>query len=269
MLLFISHLYTRGCTSSTMRVYTSAVRSLHVEEGHGNPLENYLRVKQSLRACDNITRKPVKKLPITLDILTDMYTLMGNSTHDRMLWAAFTLAFYGGLRAAELTVNTNFHQDINMCQEDVKFISHKNIPIMTIYIKTSKTDVKGVGFHIVIACVDHVTCAYCAMDRYLKFNSSNPKDPLFKYEGVLLNRSLYQKALKLYVSALGYPAESYSGHSLRAGCATSAAAAGMMDWEIKLLGRWKSDAYQGYIRAPTEMLAKLSRRMVGQHTDTP
>ena len=152
----------------------------------------------------------MKKLPITLDILTDMYTLMGNSIHDRMLWAAFTLAFYGGLRAAELTVNTNFHQDINICQEDVKFISHKNIPIMTIYIKTSKTDVKGVGFHIVIACVDHVTCAYCAMDRYLKFNSSNPKDPLFKYEGVLLNRSLYQKALKLYVSALGYPAESYS-----------------------------------------------------------
>ena len=61
---------------------------------------------------------------------------------------------------------------------------------------------------------------------------------------------------------VGYQSENYSGHSFRSGSATSAAAAGMSDWEIKLLGRWSSSAYQRYIRSPVPLLASFSKRII-------
>ena len=51
----------------------------------------------------------------------------------------------------------------------------------------------------------------------------------------------------------------YSGHSFHQGVATAA-----LDWEhgdatIKVLGRWKSDAYTCYIRTPRAQLAAYTQ----------
>ena len=48
ILLYLSYLYKKGYTGNTIRVYISAVRSLHVEEGYGNPIQGFLRLKQAL-----------------------------------------------------------------------------------------------------------------------------------------------------------------------------------------------------------------------------
>ena len=47
---------------------------------------------------------------------------------------------------------------------------------------------------------------------------------------------------------MGLPFESLKGHSFRIGAASAAAAAGLPDWLIKVLGRWSSNCYQLYIR---------------------
>ena len=55
---------------------------------------------------------------------------------------------------------------------------------------------------------------------------------------------------------------SYNTHSFRIGAATSAIEAGISDVQVKMLGRWKSDAYQRYVRTPPEELASLSKKLV-------
>ena len=49
-------------------------------------------------------------------------------------------------------------------------------------------------------------------------------------------------------------AEDYAGHSFRIGAAMTAAACGVPAEVIKTLGRWKSQAYQLYVRLPTDQL---------------
>lgn len=54
----------------------------------------------------------------------------------------------------------------------------------------------------------------------------------------------------------------YNTHSFRIGAATVARNAGMSIVDIKSLGRWKSDAYQHYIRTSPKELASLSKQLV-------
>jgi hypothetical protein len=56
--------------------------------------------------------------------------------------------------------------------------------------------------------------------------------------------------MKLLISLLGLSPSEYSGHSLRAVAATSGASQGLESWELKMLGRWRSDAYNVYLRDP-------------------
>ena len=54
----------------------------------------------------------------------------------------------------------------------------------------------------------------------------------------------------------------YAGHSFRSGAATTVAKQGLDDATIKMLGRWKSNAYQLHIKTPRQQLAAISCRLV-------
>ena len=72
------------------------------------------------------------------------------------------------------------------------------------------------------------------------------------------------REVKEALGEAGIDLTGYSGHSFRSGAATTAAAKGSSDSAIKMLGRWKSEAYQLYIKTPRDQLAAVSRQLVKQ-----
>ena len=81
--------------------------------------------------------------------------------------------------------------------------------------------------------------------------------PLFVCEdGQFLTRARFVMEVKKALELAGVNAAEFNGHSFRIGAASTAAARGMEDSLIKMLGRWESDAYQRYIRIPRQELAK-------------
>ena len=273
LLAYIAHLNRRKLRHSTVSVYLSAVRSLHVSEGYPDPLKDSHRLHQALKAIALEQSAQRRKQPITFKILSELQTYTNIENYDSyMMWAAINLGYFGALRASEYCITQlKFDCKMNLCICDVKFEKESNVSPgnMSVFLKCSKNDQYSNGIKLVIGCSGTDVCASCTVKNYLKRRSllfgDQPHAPLFIFgNGDPLTRTLLNKHIKLIMSLLGTDCTQYSGHSLRAGAATDAARNGLSDWEIKVLGRWSSDAYQRYIRLPVEFKAVLARRMIGK-----
>ncbi|XP_020911320.1 uncharacterized protein LOC110249079 [Exaiptasia diaphana] len=133
---------------------------------------------------------------------------------------------------------------------------------LSLYIKRSKTDQVGKWTLLYLSHSGHRVCALCSMKKNLQLQhlrtDFTTSSPLFRLTNGLPNS---RQALMDFVSSLllliGLNPSRYSGHSFRIGGATSASLAGLTDYEIQLLGRWKSDCYKRYIRSPLNLFLEI------------
>ena len=117
-----------------------------------------------------------------------------------------------------------------------------------------------------LICVSKTGTPLCPVAALLNFMAVRPQGdgPLFVLENSSpLTRDKFVRMTKFALQLANFDASAYSGHSFRIGAATAAAAAGVPPYFIRMLGRWKSEAYQSYIRTPRESLASISQLLVG------
>ena len=81
-------------------------------------------------------------------------------------------------------------------------------------------------------------------------------------DGRVLTRARFVELVRAALGRAGVDQAKYSGHSFRIGAATTAAAKGIEDCIIKILGRWESLAYLQYIKVPREQLGGYSAALV-------
>ena len=108
---------------SSIKVYLSAVRALHIEEGFPDPLVNCLRLQRVLRGIKWTQGSPeAQRLPITDHILMIIFGALDLSVFDHcMFWAACNLAYFGFLRSVEFTVPNlaSFSPALHLCVCDI------------------------------------------------------------------------------------------------------------------------------------------------------
>lgn len=91
---------------STIEVYLSRVRALHVEQGFPDTLQNCLLLQRVVRGIKRSQGSPSSnRLPITDSYMLLIWKSLNVHLPDHcMFWAAFTLAYFGFLGTAEFTL---------------------------------------------------------------------------------------------------------------------------------------------------------------------
>lgn len=271
--MFVSYLAKQGLAPSSIKVYLSAVRSLHVHAGLHNELAEQLtpRLQMVLKGIKRERARSANpdsaRLPITVEIMEKIKQVLARDPtkyNNIMLWAACCLAFFGFLRCSEFTIpnQTGYDQGAHLSVGDVATDSRFSPTMIIVNIKQSKTDPFRQGIKLHLGKTGQKVCPVEAVLPYLAVRRGNP-GPLFVLEdSSFLTRKKFTDLLGSTLQQAGINDKRYTTHSFRIGAATTAKAAGIDDSHIKMLGRWKSDAYQTYIRTPQEELAKLSKRLV-------
>jgi integrase len=263
---YATHLRSiRKLASSSIRNYLSAVRSFCVDIGastlsfYDPTLVRLLEGITRLQRANDPARKRVR-LPITVSLLNRMIPKFPTSKAGIMLRAACTTGVYGLLRAGEMTVKSSRHNlltraDITWSPDGAE-----------IHLKRSKTDYLRAGVTIKLFANGSLHCPIKLLRQAWEAAVDKaPSAALFQDgRGRPLKYVNLLKSIKGAIKALRLPLQHYSCHSLRAGGATTLALMGYPDSLIKTLGRWRSLAYQRYIKLDPHSFRDVSGDMAKQ-----
>ena len=261
LLRFCSHLADR-LHHSSIKVYLSAIRSLHIDQGFPDPLVNCLQLQRLLRGIKPHQGSSLpQRQPVTADLMRIIQrSLDAHNSEHIMLWAACCLGFFGFLRAGEFTVNCAFDPSIHLTVQDLQVDAEVNPSSLRVRIKSSKTDPFRPGCVIYLGRGQAPLCPISAILAYL--HRRGPlSGPLFiDTHGQPLTRSRLSSFVQSVLQGAGIPGQ-FSGHGFRIGAATTATQCSIPDHLIKTMGRWSSDAYQLYVRTPADSVLEVSGRL--------
>ena len=129
---------------STIKVYLSGFRALHVEQGLPDPLQNCLHFQRVVRGIKvSQGSSSSNRLPITDSHMLFISKSLNMHLLDHcMFWAACKPGYFGFLRAAEFTVPNlaSFCSSIRLTVQDIAVYGASSPPCMRVTIKASKTD---------------------------------------------------------------------------------------------------------------------------------
>jgi site-specific recombinase XerD len=231
----------RGIKCATLGRRIAGIRHAHKLAGLASPTDDE-RVKAVMRgARRTLGVAPVKKSAATSDKVLAMVAGSGRGLIGKRDRALLLLGFALAARRSELVALDV--ADLEECPEG-----------LCVTIRRSKTDQEGAGA-VVAICRGWIACPVAAVKDWLSA-AGITEGALFRRVGkggkVLPDRLRAQAVafiVKAYAARLGLDADLFSGHSLRSGFLTSAAARGASLFKMMDVSRHKSvDVLRGYVR---------------------
>lgn len=234
--------YAASLSIATLQRRLVAISRAHTMQGHPDPVKADL-VKLTMRGIRRVHGKPQGQVaPLLKDDMILLLSHTPNSLKGCRDRALLLLGFCAALRRSELAA---------VQVEDLEFTSQGII----LTIPRSKTDQTGQGRRIGIPRGRGRICPVQSINDWI-MHSGAERGPLFRAitkGGILSADALSDRVIadiiKHYAGKAGLNAKRYSGHSLRAGLATSAAQNGASSWKIRAQTGHRSDTMLArYIR---------------------
>jgi hypothetical protein len=215
-------------------------------------------INWSLRGMERLqngSRSKPPRPPITLPMLTSlMANLDLKSPFDACIWAMATCAFWGMMRFGEVSVKSrsSFNGATHLKRSDV-FFGHDldgNLYVKLMLL-SAKTAAPG-ELQSVFMTPHNQLCPIRALLNLAAVVPAGPNDPLFSWRDSRgsIRPMVKDKAIariNAILIACGWGTS--FGHSFRIGGASFFLAKKVDPEIVRLAGRWKSLAYQTYIRA--------------------
>ena len=164
----------------------------------------------------------------------------------------FCLAFHAFLRIGEMTVQSANATNPNLLRWKQLEIKDTSLTVTFIHFKHSK----GKPLTLTIkGTTSPQDCRLQIMKAYLSMRGATA-GPLFLYcPSMPVTRAKFNEQLRGGLQFCHFCPKLFKSHSFRIGAATTAAAQGMSESQIRSLGRASSDAFMKYIRCSQRVSA--------------
>jgi integrase len=212
----------------------SAIRAVHRDAGLSDPAANpeVRTIWEGIRRTHGRAQR--RAVPLASDGIRSIVATLPAGLRALRNRALVLLGFGGAFRRSE---------PVALDLDDLTFDPAWGVVVR---VRRSKTDQLGEGADVAIPFGSHPeVCPVRAIDTWIRAAGVREGAVLRAVDrhgnvGERLDGRDVARTLKEMASRAGIPAERVSGHSLRAGLATSAAMAGRSDRAIMTQGRWKS-----------------------------
>ena len=263
--LYLCFVVQRSVTSAPAVEAVSALSWVNqvatVEDTTTHPL-----VQQVIAGAKRrLAHKTVKKEPITPEILSKLVGKFGQAgapLADVRTLAMCLVSYAGFFRFDEMS---------KLTEADVTFYTEH----MEIFVESSKTDQFRDGAWVVIARTKSRLCPVAMLERYCALGGVTGDQDKFLFRGLCTTKTTsklrnsgglsYTRAREVMLEmleAIGLDKRQFGLHSLRAGGASAAANAGVVDRLFKRHGRWRSEnAKDGYVKDTLQERLKVSRNL--------
>jgi hypothetical protein len=271
----------------TLKNRLSAIRNMHTSAGYGNPLERLQRVYDLLDGYERAYGGKPRRYPVRVEHLLWIRAWLDpkGSHDDAAFWGAISTAFAWLLRASEVVSNDHSLRAAGrgLRGRDVQGIDaegHKvqwigNALSVDLLIQGSKTDQQNQGslknhFRVGPAAGPAAVslCPIAALEAYPlhapeRFSGTADHEQLFVWASDRpLCRDDLQAVLRRAALACGDDPGRMAARSLRFGGATALWAAFQDSALVQRWGRWKSDAFHGYLWEGRDTARGVAEKML-------
>ena len=261
--LFIGYLINKGTQSSSIKSYVSAIKRILVDDGY-NWDDTKVLLSSLTKACRLINDRVHTRLPIQCGLLELIlgeirrYFMAKNQDYlEKLYLALISLGYYGLMRVGELT-NTESNHALRAC--NVHIAQNKNKILLVLY--TSKTHgLNNRPQKIKIEANNkeksghyksRIFCPFQLLRNYLECRGSSyhsDTEQFFVFsDGEPVSAFHARELLTKMLTNLGLDPSVYGMHSLRVGRSTDLIKFNYSIDQLKILGRWRSNAVYKYVR---------------------
>lgn len=255
---YISSLAATGMKPATITRRLSAISQAHRMAHLESPTQSQLVRMTAAGIRRTLGTAPRQARPILVDDLKAMLAALPDDLRGLRDRALLLIGFAGGFRRSEL---------VGLDVEDVA----EEVEGLRVRIRRSKTDQEGMGREIGIVRGRHPLSDPVATLTAWREAAAITSGPIFRevdrgdrVGSERLSDRAVARIVKIAAERAGIDPATVSGHSLRAGLATSAAAAGAPERTIMRTTGHRSEAMvRKYIRAGSLFAESASRYLPG------
>ena len=251
-LRFVAHCANSGLAVSSIRVYLAGLRSWSIDMGLSPPEIYSPHLTQAIRCLDR-HHTPAQAPPLLHHHLLSIFSRAPFNKDNLMSITALSLAYFACLRPSEYLTTRGTAPPPTRAH--ITFTG--DMSALDFTVPRSKTNPKGFVVHL--GCSHSPICPVCLIRALFSLYPAPPSAPLFTtINNLPLSYSYLTNKLHSLLSMIGIHPAPFTLHSLRAGAATTAAAAGCTEDQIQKLGRWSSTCYRRYIRPSNKEQAAMA-----------